>query len=88
MDDSLEQPNADISKTLISETGEPLTKDDDEGQSSGDEEDGGLDWTKLPQVLHFLHISAHAHLPQVDPLRLAPSFQNEARKNMNQSLPD
>jgi hypothetical protein len=50
MDDSLEQPNVDLSKALLSESGLPLEKDD-EGQSSGDEEDGGLDWTKLSQVL-------------------------------------
>lgn len=54
MDDSLEQPNADFSKTLISETGESLRKEDDEGQSSDDDEEGGLDWTKLPQVLLVL----------------------------------
>lgn len=48
MDDSLEQPNADLAKALTSES---LQKDDDEGQSSEDEEDGRLDWEKLPQVL-------------------------------------
>ena len=50
MDDSLEQPNVDLTKALVSESGEALEKDE-EGQSSGDEDDGGLDWTKLSQVL-------------------------------------
>jgi len=60
MDDSLEQPNADFSKTLISEAGQSLKKDDDEGQSSGDEDDGGIDWTKLPQVIHFVCVIVFA----------------------------
>jgi hypothetical protein len=49
MDDSLEQPNADLKKVLFTDSGEPFEKED-EGQSSGDEEDGGLDWTNLPRV--------------------------------------
>lgn len=41
MDDVFEQPTAASVKTL------PVQPDDEEAQSSGDE-DGGLDWTKLP----------------------------------------
>ena len=44
MDDSLELPNADVSR--LQERGQSEGADD--GGSSADEEEGGLDWTKLP----------------------------------------
>ena len=44
MDDVLELPNTDISKLREREQGEGP----DDGNSSADEEEGGLDWTKLP----------------------------------------
>jgi hypothetical protein len=40
MDDALELPDADASKLQGEGT--------DDGNSSADEEEGGLDWTKLP----------------------------------------
>ena len=44
MDDALELPDADVSK--LQEQGQG--KGTDDGDSSADEEEGGLDWTKLP----------------------------------------
>ncbi|KAF9777543.1 tRNA-splicing endonuclease subunit sen54 N-term-domain-containing protein [Thelephora terrestris] len=44
MDDILELPNADVSKLQEPGQGEGF----DDGNSSADEEEGGLDWTKLP----------------------------------------
>lgn len=44
MDDILGLPNADVSKLQEPGQGEGL----DDGSTSGDEEEGGLDWTKLP----------------------------------------
>ena len=45
MDDNLEQPNS----TFVN-----LGNEDYEQDSSGDE-DGGLDWTKLPYVFNTTH---------------------------------
>lgn len=45
MDDNLEQPNS----TFVN-----LGNEDHEQDSSGDE-DGGLDWTKLPYVFNTTH---------------------------------
>jgi hypothetical protein len=42
MDDVLELPDTDVSKLQGEGT--------DDGNSSVDEEEGGLDWTKLPWV--------------------------------------
>ena len=44
MDDALELPDADVSKLQEQGQGEGT----DDGDSSADEEEGGLDWTKLP----------------------------------------
>ena len=46
MDDILENPSADASK--LQERGQGEEPDD--GNSSADEEEGGLDWSKLPWV--------------------------------------
>ena len=46
MDDILELPNADVSR--LQERGQSEGAGD--GDSSADEEEGGLDWTKLPYV--------------------------------------
>lgn len=44
MDDVLEIPSADVSKLQGREQGE----EPGDGNSSADEEEGGLDWSKLP----------------------------------------
>lgn len=44
MDDVLGLPNADVSKLQ----GQGQSEGHDDGNSSADEEEGGLDWTKLP----------------------------------------
>ena len=49
MDDILELPDADVSR--LQEGGQSERADD--GDSSADEEEGGLDWTKLPWVFVF-----------------------------------
>jgi hypothetical protein len=46
MDDVLEIPSADVSNSQEREQGE----EPDDGNSSADEEEGGLDWSKLPCV--------------------------------------
>jgi hypothetical protein len=55
MDDTLEQPNPSFANP----------RDGDHEQDSSGDEDGGLDWTKLPYVLittHRLKISFICHL--------------------------
>lgn len=47
MDDVLEIPRADVSNLQEREQGE----EPDDGNSSTDEEEGGLDWSKLPWVV-------------------------------------
>lgn len=53
MDDILELPSADVSK--LQDRGQSEGPED--GDSSADEDEGGLDWTKLPYVfqLHPSH---------------------------------
>lgn len=48
MDDLLEVPSADVSK--LQERGQ--TEETDDSNTSENEEDGGLDWSKLPSVFH------------------------------------
>lgn len=51
MDEILELPDADVSKLQEQEQGEGT-----DDNSSADEDEGGLDWTKLPWVSQlFLH---------------------------------
>jgi hypothetical protein len=49
MDDTLEQPK------LSSDLNTSSTRDEDREQDSSGDEDGGLDWTKLPYVHLPLH---------------------------------
>lgn len=54
MDDTLELPTADVSE--LQERGQDEGADD--GGSSADEEEGGLDWTKLPYVFQLFPFRA------------------------------
>jgi hypothetical protein len=54
MDDSLEIPTAHLPTTPL---GDAPPEGDDE--RSSDEEDGGLDWTKLPQVAFSFFVSSY-----------------------------
>ena len=49
MDDSLEIPTAHAPTTPLGDV-----PPEDEDERSSDEEDGGLDWTKLLQVTNYL----------------------------------
>lgn len=48
MDDLLETPNA---KHSVDERREEDGQHEEEDEQSSEDEDGGLDWSKLPQVL-------------------------------------
>jgi len=83
MDDIFELPNADVSK--LQERGQSEGPDD--GNSSADEEEGGLDWTKLPYVFPlFFHPMLYesrarpAGLALPSPGRL---FRNVGTKSMS-----
>jgi len=74
MDDIFELPSADVP--------EP-----DDGNSSADEEEGGLDWTKLPWVFllfsHPMPFETRARLIGSDPPSPAQLFQNVEKKSIS-----
>jgi len=74
MDDIFELPSADVP--------EP-----DDGNSSADEEEGGLDWTKLPwgfQLFsHPMPFESHARLIGSGLPSLAQSFRNVEKKSIS-----
>ena len=74
MDDIFELPNADAASP-------------DDGNSSADEEDGGLDWTKLPWVFqlffHPMPFESRARLIGSGLPSLARSFQNVEKKSIS-----
>lgn len=74
MDDIFELPSADVP--------EP-----DDGNSSADEEEGGLDWTKLPWVFllfsHPMPFESRARLIGSGPPSPARSFQNVEKKSIS-----
>jgi len=78
MDDVLELPDADVSR--LQDRGQ--SEEADDGDSSGDEEEGGLDWTKLPCVFHpFIRpmpskLCAGSGLPSLD--RSSPSVETKS----------
>lgn len=81
MDDILELPNADVSK--LQERGQSEGPED--GDSSADEEEGGLDWTKLPYVFSCTPIAYHS-IPalgwQAWTLRLSSGHSKAWRKRV------
>jgi hypothetical protein len=83
MDDILELPNADVSK--LQERGQSEGPED--GDSSADEEEGGLDWTKLPCVFqpysHRMPFNYGARLVGLGPPPLVRSFQGVEKKSMS-----
>lgn len=83
MDDILEIPSADVSNLQErGQGGEPCDSD-----SSAGEEEGGLDWSKLPYVfLSFLKLvlfETRAWLAGPGLLPLVRSFQSGETKSMN-----
>lgn len=55
MDDSLEIPTAHAPITPLGDV-----PPEDEDERSSDEEDGGLDWTKLLQVINYFFKMSHS----------------------------
>ena len=83
MDDILEIPSADVSKSQEREQdGEP-----DDGNSSADEEEGGLDWSKLPWVfqlyLRLALFESHARFAGSGRPPLGRSFRSGGKKSTN-----
>ena len=83
MDDIIELPSADVSK--LQERGQ--NEGNDEGNSSADEEEGVLDWTKLSWVFLLFFIScrlkSRSRLLGSDPLPLGRLSQSGETKSMS-----
>ena len=80
MDDSLEIPTAHAPTTPLGDV-----PPEDEDECSSDEEDGGLDWTKLLQVTNYLFNSLDLNCFLFDPVLLLRVLlsQDEVRKSSN-----
>lgn len=83
MDDIFELPNANVSKLQVQGQGD----EPDDGHSSVDEDEGGLDWTKLPSVFQLIssliQSEPHGWVLGSDPPSLGRSSRSGGTKSMS-----